>query len=74
MPKLTGMNLEKAEHLYTETVGAQGPKLILINKHVASWKIIAPAMWDVCDQSPAAGTRLTADNQPELAANTVDKC
>jgi hypothetical protein len=74
MPSLKGMNLEKAEQLYTETVGAQGPKLKLINEHVGSWKIIAPAMWDVCEQSPAAGTPITPENQPELAANTVDKC
>ena len=74
MPSLQGMNLEKAQALYTEAVGGNGPTLKYVNKQVASWTIVAPAMWDVCSQSPDPGSEIAPHTVPRVSVNEHGEC
>lgn len=75
MPSLEGMNLADAQALYEETVGPDGPWLDLINKApAASGAIIAPVMWEVCQQAPKAGAKIAAKSYTAVAVNRPGKC
>lgn len=75
MPSLEGMNLEDAQSLYTETVGADGPTLGIINKApAAAGGVNAPVMWEVCAQAPAAGKKIAAKSYTAVAVNRPGKC
>ncbi|MGK2865827.1 MAG: hypothetical protein ACSLFA_04145 [Mycobacterium sp.] len=75
MPSLEGMNLEDAQSLYEETVGADGPWLDIINKApAAAGGINAPVMWEVCEQAPSDGATIAAKSYTAVAVNRPGKC
>lgn len=75
MPSLVGMNLADAQSLYEETVGPDGPWLDLINRApAASGAILAPVMWEVCQQAPRAGAKIAAKSYTAVAVNRPGKC
>jgi hypothetical protein len=74
MPSLKGLNLAKAQEVYTATMGDDGPKLRVVNGVVASWTIVAPSMWDVCRQSPAPGKEIIAKSRTTIVVKARGDC
>ena len=75
MPSLQGMNLAKAQSLFTETVGDQGPQLQYVsNASIFSGSVRSLSTWQVCKQAPAAGKKIAAKSQTVVTVNRPGKC
>lgn len=75
MPALQGMNLAKAQSLFTDTVGEQGPQLQYIsNASIYSGSVRSLSTWQVCKQSPAAGKKIAAKSRTAVTVNRPGKC
>lgn len=75
MPSLQGMNLQDAQDLFTETMGAEGPQLEYISNALdASGSVRALSMWEVCKQSPAAGKKVSAKSWTAVSVNRPGDC
>jgi hypothetical protein len=75
MPSLEGMNLAKAQELYSETVGSEGPWLEYIsNAGPYAGSVRALSVWEVCKQSPAAGKKINAKSWTAVAVNRPGQC
>ncbi len=75
MPDLQGMNLAKAQALYSETVGESGPWLEYIsNAGPYAGSVRALSVWEVCKQSPSPGRKINAKSWTAVAVNRPGQC
>jgi len=75
MPDLQGMNLAKAQELYSATVGETGPWLEYIsNAGPYAGSVRALSVWEVCKQAPAAGKKIGPKSWTAVAVNRPGQC
>lgn len=68
MPDVTGMSLAKAEETFAAATAGSGLQLELFNG-AGNQVVYNKSNWTVCNQSPSAGTTLTASSWAGIGIN-----
>jgi hypothetical protein len=72
MPDMKGMTLENAEETFSEAT--EGTLTLELFNAAGNTVVYNKTNWDICNQSPAAGTSLTAESWAGVGINRPNEC